>query len=269
MDYYLYQYTHRKSGKGYIGVTKNLKQRRRDHTICRSGARAFNNAVKKYGINAFDFRVLAIFDDNTEAARIEQTAIKAFETQKPNGYNLDGGSPGTRYSGPISEETRVRLSDAHKGKIRSTDSLQKLSATLTGHPTSPETRQKISIAQKGKKRHSLSSEWRTKISVANKGKVHSQEHRQKLSIAQHASPKCQNHMAELHVARIGILLPLEWRQNLSVAHRYSQRNQEHLVELSTSNKGQIPWNKGKPPTAEHRANLKKAWIKRKENQGIV
>lgn len=103
------------SGKSYIGVTKNQEKRQKQHAIGRSGARAFNNAVKKYGIGAFDLRVLAVFDDYIEASRIEQAAIQAFGTLSPSGYNLTAGAPFTQYNGPISEETRSRLSAVSKG----------------------------------------------------------------------------------------------------------------------------------------------------------
>jgi len=131
----LYQYTHRESGKKYIGVTSNLVSRRRAHASGSSGAITFNRAMKKYGPAAFDFRVLAIFDRVDAAAYHEQAVIKKFNTLAPYGFNLVAGAPFTRYAGVHSEETKQKLS---KAKI--------------GHHPTEKTRQKMSKSMKGNQR---------------------------------------------------------------------------------------------------------------------
>lgn len=166
----LYQYTHKESGKKYIGVTKNLSRRGKDHAKGQSGVRVFNRAVKKYGIEAFEFRVLAIFD-RVEAVRYhEHAAILKFGTLAPRGYNSTAGAVGTSYCGPYSEETR-----------------RKHSLAVMGHPVSEETRRKISEATTG--HHIPSAETRKKLSKAGMGNQnglgykHSDEARAKISKA--------------------------------------------------------------------------------------
>ena len=66
-----------------------------------------------------------------------------------------------------SEETKVKMSDAHKGKHHSTEHKAKISASRKGKQHSVETKAKISAANKGKH---LSEETKAKISAARKGK---------------------------------------------------------------------------------------------------
>ena len=94
---------------------------------------------------------------------------------------------------PRTEETRRKISEAHRGKYISEETRGKMSEAKRGKPHSEETRQKMSIALKGNK-NSLgrkhSEEIRRKISEANKGRIsamkgkhHSEEARKKLSMA--------------------------------------------------------------------------------------
>ena len=91
---------------------------------------------------------------------------------------------------PFSDETRLKMSLARKGKSLSEEHREKLSQAKKGkrrEPHSDETRLKISQANKGKpqakKGKSLSDETRLKMSQANKGKTHSEEAKQKMKEA--------------------------------------------------------------------------------------
>ena len=68
----------------------------------------------------------------------------------------------------MSEETKKKLSESHKGKI----------SPIKGKHLSEETKHKISEAQKGK---TLSDETKRKLSEAAKGKHHSEETKRKIS----------------------------------------------------------------------------------------
>lgn len=168
----LYQYTHRESGKRYVGVTTNLSRRFVEHAKGRGHAIAFNAAIKKYGIEAFIYQVLAVFDDVAAAAYHEQAAIMKFGTLAPGGYNLMAGAPYTKYRGPLSAESikkcaanikkamahpgvKERISSAkignkygsaNKGRIFSAETLVKMSAVQKGHKTSAETCSALSAA---------------------------------------------------------------------------------------------------------------------------
>jgi group I intron endonuclease len=217
MIYSLYQYTNRVNGKKYIGVTNNLTRRQKEHASVRGNAYAFHNAIKKYGIEVFDFRVLAIFDRADAAAYHEQAAIFKFGTLSPAGYNLRAGTPGTRYAGPMSAETRALMSQSMMGKPRgpqSEEHKRAIAKANTGKHLSEESRRKLSLAcmgrpnpNKGKKLgplpletraamtkgqlehwknfpkkpgYHLSEEHKRNIGLAGEGRVFSADHKKKI-----------------------------------------------------------------------------------------
>ena len=222
--YFLYLYTDQTNSKKYIGITNNLKQRKKAHTRGYSGAGLFSRAVKKYGIENFNFCVLAILDNVDEAARTEQAAILAFNTLFPNGYNLKAGAPGTLYNGSPTEETRRKMSISNKGKKRSTETCIKISNAQKYRLQSEEARKKQADSHRGQiawnKGISCSEETRVKISVAKKGKKCSQETCAKRS----EISKGRIHSPEIRI-------------KISEAHRSSQKSKEHLAKVWVSNTG--------------------------------
>jgi group I intron endonuclease len=150
MNYYLYRYMHNDSGKIYVGITNNVVARCSRHVRGKSGALAFNNAVKKYGIDAFDFCILATYESVEEAQQMEQMAINVLGSLSPHGYNLRAGSPYALYGGALSQETREKISNAKKGVPRSEEAKHNTAIAQIGRVPSKETRQKLSIALKGK-----------------------------------------------------------------------------------------------------------------------
>ena len=133
----------------------------------------------------------------------EQYYIKFYNTLYPNGYNLEEGGRG----GVPSEETRMRMSEAHKGlyvgekhpnygKKASDETRRKLSKSHKGlcagekHPMfgkhhSEESKKKLSEKLKGEKnpfygRHH-SEESKQKMREYRKGKTMSEEVKKKLS----------------------------------------------------------------------------------------
>lgn len=176
----LYRYTCRANGKGYIGTTNNLADRRACHANCKSRARAFNAAVKEHGIESFAFEVLAIFDNATAAAYHEQAAILKFQTLTPNGYNLMAGAPFTVFTGPHTAEHRANISTATKGRKRTAEQCARIAAANSGRMVTAETRAKLSAIFKGR---TISAETRAKLSTALKGRTITAEARAKIGAA--------------------------------------------------------------------------------------
>lgn len=77
----------------------------------------------------------------------------------------------------LSKEHRRKLSESHKGQRPSEETLRKLSEVRMGHPTSEETRRKLSEKNKG---HPVSEEQRAKLRKANLGKHHTEESKDKV-----------------------------------------------------------------------------------------
>ena len=185
--YSLYQYTNPSNGKRYIGLTCDIKHRQWNHKNRSSGTRAFHNAIKKYGYDHFEFKVLAIFDDANAAAYHEQAAIRSFNTMVPNGYNLLGGAATTKYQGTLSTDHRERV---RQGLLR-------YHATHEPITISPEQQEKLFL---GRQKKGCSLETRAKMSAARLGKHFSASHRAALSQALKRYWHNPNHVPVEHLA---------------------------------------------------------------------
>ena len=91
----------------YVGITKDLEGRWRDH--CRKKAVTFlQRAINKYGIDVFEFKHIADAFTWDDACNLERMLIKEFKSRSPNGYNVtDGGDGGFGYKFD-EEERRAR-----------------------------------------------------------------------------------------------------------------------------------------------------------------
>jgi group I intron endonuclease len=244
---YLYMYRHKVTGKAYVGVTKEPKRRFKKHAKGESAAIAFNRAVKKYGIDSFEFSILAMFDDVEAANYHENAAISAFGTLSPSGYNLIGGSPSSKYHGAMSQEIKAKISVANrgmsgwnKGKKMSAGFCEKLSAAKKGKPLSNAARIAHLKAITGKP---LSLECRAKISVALKGKSHqdrgkpmSPENKAKISAALKGRKFSPEHCEKIRQRMVGNSLSLKTRKKLSEAHLGKKATSETREKMSLSRK---------------------------------
>lgn len=185
--YKIYKIINKLNNKTYIGQTsQSLKARFQDHCCPSSKCTILRNAIQKYGRDNFDIELV---QDNInsieETSELEISYIKKFDSLHPNGYNLTTGGEVRKQ---ISEVTRKKLSESHKGYVWSEESKQKLSESKKGLVISDEQKLQISKVHKGKK---LSEETKQKLSDSKKGvrssffgKSHSEETKKKISEAQ-------------------------------------------------------------------------------------
>lgn len=143
--FYVYGILNIKSGKFYIGKAENLKKRFKDHKrLAISGSNdcpKIYNAIRKYGIDNFEFLLIQSFESERDSLDAEIYYIKFFDCIK-NGYNcLEDANSRIGYI--TSEETKAKQSFSRKefykknnhfyfGKIRDDSTKQKISKTLTG-----------------------------------------------------------------------------------------------------------------------------------------
>lgn len=184
----IYKITNKLNGKVYIGQSIDIDTRWRQHINAKDNF-AIHNAIKKYGEENFKFEVL--LECPVDMLNVwERDMIALYDCISPNGYNLtEGGEGGYRRS----EETKIKISNAQKGKHLSEETRRKMSEVKKGkklQPFSVEHKRKISEANKGKtpwnkgKTNVFSEETRLKISEAKKGKKRqpfSAEHKRKIS----------------------------------------------------------------------------------------
>ena len=157
---YIYLNTDLKTGKQYTGQHHYNKEGELDPNYHGSGV-LWTKVLKKRPKELIKEEYIKTCYSEEEMCRDEQYYIKFFDTLYPNGYNLTEGGEG----GIHCEETRKKISDAHKGKP----------APNKGKPMSEEQKKKLSFARKGKsspnKGKHLSEDYKRKISESKKGKM--------------------------------------------------------------------------------------------------
>jgi len=164
----------------YVGIGEEEK---------RAFSKKNRNKYWKNIINKVGYSVNIIHKDIDweDACKIEKLLIEKYGRKDlglGNLVNMTDGGEGAL--GLIrSEETRQKMSEANKGesnpnfgKTPSEESRLKMSKAQKGRTFSEESRLKMSKAQKGR---TFSEESRLKMSKAKKGKTHSEEVRQKIS----------------------------------------------------------------------------------------
>ena len=130
-DWCVYIHTNKINGKKYIGQTCRTPEERWNNGFGYISSTYFFSAIKKYGWNNFEHRIVAHNLTKEQADNLERFLIKRLKTTNSSfGYNLcDGGSRGKQ-----NEATRIKMSQKQKGRKYP--------------PRSKEYREKISKAQK-------------------------------------------------------------------------------------------------------------------------
>jgi group I intron endonuclease len=201
------------TGDDYIGSSVNISKRWIKHRYLLRLQKHFNqflqNSWNKYGLDAFKFVVLEITTNLREREMfwINQctptlNGTTVIERPDPDGLGIC-----------ISETTRKKLSDSHKGHIPANKGLPgrkhteeekaHLSKLFRGRKFSSETCQKISIAKTGKHRKDIpwnkgqrmSEETKLKVSISKTGQRHPQtiETRQKIAKGHFGIPLSEEH----------------------------------------------------------------------------
>jgi len=130
----------------------------------------------EHGKEAFEFRVIEEGIPEALLDSRERSWIQYYKsTDRDYGYNRETGGHLNKH---LSDETRRKISEAHKGIMPSEKTRKLLSVMRMGKKHSEDTCRRISEAQMGKK---LSRETRKRISEAHMGKNLSEETRRKIS----------------------------------------------------------------------------------------
>ena len=174
----IYSITNQKSGKVYIGSTKDFEARWRDHRYSLSrgihGNPHLQASWNKYGEDTFEFGVLEYLDSLDELAKAEQFWMDMYREEGKELYNCG-----------LAADCPAR------GRSQTKEANRKRSNSLRGHTTSPETRRKISEATTGKSKglgRVVSEETRRKISEALRGYKHSEETKHNMRVAAKGRP---------------------------------------------------------------------------------
>jgi len=177
--YHIYIIQNKLNNKIYIGQTNSIEYRWYCHknnsfnenTSCYDTYIA--RAIRKYGIDAFNFGVIESYDNLDDCNEAEEFWIGYFSSYNNYmGYNIKLG--GNNHI--MSEETKQKIGASNKialtGKILTEEHKNNISLSLKGKEFSQEHRDNLSKVLKGKQNclgRVLSDETKNKISTSNLG----------------------------------------------------------------------------------------------------
>lgn len=178
--YVVYCHTLKKDGRSYIGTTCKKPEHRWNNGKGYTQNKHFYNAIKKYGWDAFEHKIM--FDNLCfeTAMQLEIMLIGLFETNKQEyGFNVYRGGDKGALGYKFSNEQKMKISLALKGVI-----------------FTDERKKHISESKKGKRcnrqNYHHSEETKKKIGEANRNVVHqkhSEEQKKKIGISLTNHPK--------------------------------------------------------------------------------
>lgn len=168
MRYSIYLIQNMVDGKSYIGITQRCVRLRWRLHIADSKRFDYpiSRAIREFGQDQFHVSILCDADVTREELKNRERAyIALFGTMNPEfGYNVSSGGSGCEgFKMPreiadrlakqqrghvVSAETRLKLRNAHLGKKRSIESIEKTAAQRRGMKFPPAWRAKMSIAQR-------------------------------------------------------------------------------------------------------------------------
>ena len=165
MNYALYRITNLVNGKEYIGATKDIARRTKEHKGGNTGSKLVKYAITKYGIENFEFVTLCI-GTKEYISDLEELVIDKFNTLVPHGYNkMKGGFP--------TEPVIIKNNPGRTGKTNSDKQKAAVSLAMKGK------KKDYDVWSKGK---SLPQSTKDKISAANKGNTWTEEQKKRQSI---------------------------------------------------------------------------------------
>ena len=151
-EFIVYMHINKINGKKYIGITcQKPSQRWRGGKGYKNGA--FANAIRKYGWNNFEHKILYKHLSKKEACRKEIELIRKYETMNnEKGYNLcEGGNVTTGYH--FTKEAKEKMSKSKKGMYIGKNNPMYgkcgILAPAYGQHLTEEHKRKISEAKKG------------------------------------------------------------------------------------------------------------------------
>ncbi len=259
----IYKATNKINDKVYVGQTvQSLRIRKSRHIYDANNGCDFNfhRAIRKYGINNFEWVIIRICNNINELNAFEQYYILYYDSMD-NGYNLKSGGR----NGFLSEETKAKISKNNTrpmlGKHLSTETKEKLRQARLGSKHSDVTKELMSKNSTkywlGKK---LSKEHCENLRIAHINKKASVEAREKMSIAKlNMSDKTRKKMSK---AKSGKNHPMYnkhhtkgSREKMRLGHLGTKASAEAKIKMSIARTGEKNPNYGKPLSKEHRLKI--------------
>lgn len=134
-NYSVYMHTNKENGKKYIGITQLSPEKRWRDGLGYYNNKYFTSAIKKHGWDGFEHEVLYSGLSIESACAIEKELIGKYRSNlPPYGYNHSTGGelPAVGHTYEPTAETRRKIGDANRGKTRSEQTKNRISAAKKG-----------------------------------------------------------------------------------------------------------------------------------------
>lgn len=148
--FYIYKITNLINGKVYIGFTAREPQKRwsqHKHHAKKQTNRKLYNAIRKYGVDNFRFEVIFESDDMDYTLNIKEPEFINQYNSIEEGYNYSIGGEAASFGRRDSVETRKKKSESRKGLKHSEETKAKIGNAHRGKVVSAESREKMRQSQ--------------------------------------------------------------------------------------------------------------------------
>ena len=163
------------NGKKYVGITCQEPKKRWGSKGSRYYHNThFTNAIKKYGWDNIEHKIMANWCTKEYAQLWEKRLIESYRTTDSRyGYNKTYGGE----TNIPNDETRQKISESNKGRKLSEGTKQKMSQSKKGSIMSEDNKKKLFLANKGRR---MSEETKGKLSLAKKNMYKSEKSKERL-----------------------------------------------------------------------------------------
>lgn len=161
----LYRITNLSSGHDYVGITVDTRRRWQAHVdeTRRGSTTPLHRALRKYGRDAFSFRVIAVCSSPEGAKVLEMLAIHlglGYYNATKGGDGCFGYSHGPealermrsrKLGTKLSQSHKDKIGAAQKGRVFTAEHLEKIRAKTTGQKRTEEAKAKMRASQKARR----------------------------------------------------------------------------------------------------------------------
>jgi group I intron endonuclease len=208
------------SNKVYIGQGVNIERRFKEYKrLDCKGQTILYNSLKKHGAENHTFEII-------EECNVEDLNCRERFWQDEFDV-LNGGlncvlTESKDRSRVMSDETKKKISEAHKGKKASEEAKLKMSQSQKGRKHSEETKIRMGLKSKGHKRglgSKHTEETKIKMRLKSRGRKHTEESKLKLSIAHKGKKHSEEYKLKMSTLRKGKSKSKDWIEKISESRK--------------------------------------------------
>lgn len=221
----IYSITNKITGKRYIGSSKDIASRWRQHKYQlkeqKHHSKHLQRAYNKYKKMVFIFEILCEIIDINKLLKIEQIFLDLYQSYDPRfGYNNNRFADGHQ----LSEFTKKRISDSHIGIKHTEKTKTKLSLAGKGRAPPNKGKQASEETRVKLRARKYSNETRAKMRAAKLGKKLNDNTKEKLSIIHTGKLKSAEHCENIRKSRIGTHQTAETKAKISATKLQKKRS---------------------------------------------